>query len=413
MTNETAAIRRGANPATLFMALGAMALALVLSILLSESAAAHGYMESPASRAYMCKDKLNTNCGAVQYEPQSLESIGNFPQSGPADGQIAGAGVFKELNEQTATRWKKVELRGGKQTFKWKLTANHVSESWSYYITKKDWDPSKPLTRDSLEPKPFCYIDYKGAKPPTSVSHDCEVPTDRSGYHLILGVWEIADTVNAFYQVIDVQLSNDGTVPQPEPEPEPTNPPAAPSKLASALQTAKSIVLSWLPGSSTISIKKFDIYRDGVLCGSTSHTTFTDEGLKADTAFTYTVRATDANGLVSDLSAPLTVRTLKEETGGENGGGNSQLPVWNSKTVYVKGNKVQYGGLEYEAQYWTQNNTPDTSAAWRLLTKTTVEWSSNKVYLGGDRVVFNGVEYVARWWTQGSRPDQSDVWVKA
>lgn len=36
------------------------------------------------------------------------------------------------------------------------------------------------------------------------------VHTDRSEYHLILAVWEIADTGNAFYQVIDVNLVNNG-----------------------------------------------------------------------------------------------------------------------------------------------------------------------------------------------------------
>ncbi len=32
---------------------------------------------------------------------------------------------------------------------------------------------------------------------------------DRSGYHVILAVWDVADTANAFYNVIDVNLIND------------------------------------------------------------------------------------------------------------------------------------------------------------------------------------------------------------
>ncbi|GKU77903.1 lytic polysaccharide monooxygenase [Paenibacillus sp. L3-i20] len=415
MILQTAAQQKSLLPRKLFIAFGTFAFVLLLSILLSESASAHGYMESPASRAYMCKDKLNTGCGAIIYEPQSLEAEGNFPESGPADGQIAGAGGFKELNEQTKDRWKKVTLNGGKNTFTWKLTANHVSESWKYYITKKDWDPNKPLTRDALEAKPFCTIDYKGAKPPMNVSHDCDVPTDRSGYHLILGVWEIADTINAFYNVVDVNLVNDGSVPQPEPKPEPQpQPPTAPSKLVSTLQTVKSIVISWLPSTSEISIKQYDVYRDGVLCGSTTHSTFTDDKLQGDKAYTYTIKAIDQNGLASSFSSPLVVRTLKEEQpGGGNNGGGSTLPLWDAKTVYVQGNKVQYNGLEYVAQYWTQNNTPDNSNAWKLTSKVVVDWSSTKAYVGGDQVKYNGVEYVAKWWTMGDKPDGSDVWKKA
>ncbi len=49
-----------------------------------------------------------------------------------------------------------------------------------------------------------------GVRPETTVTLEANVPTDRSGYHLILAVWEIADTGNAFYQVIDVNLVNNG-----------------------------------------------------------------------------------------------------------------------------------------------------------------------------------------------------------
>ncbi len=34
---------------------------------------------------------------------------------------------------------------------------------------------------------------------------DCDVP-QRTGYQVVLGVWSIADTVNAFYQVVDVNM---------------------------------------------------------------------------------------------------------------------------------------------------------------------------------------------------------------
>ncbi|WP_177944882.1 lytic polysaccharide monooxygenase, partial [Klebsiella grimontii] len=32
------------------------------------------------------------------------------------------------------------------------------------------------------------------------------IPTDRKGYHVIYAVWGIGDTVNAFYQAIDVNI---------------------------------------------------------------------------------------------------------------------------------------------------------------------------------------------------------------
>ncbi|MGQ0516689.1 lytic polysaccharide monooxygenase, partial [Bacillus sp. D-CC] len=61
-----------------------------------------------------------------------------------------------------------------------------------------------------LDLVPFYVKNDGGARPGTSVTHEANVPTDRNGYHLILAVWEIADTGNAFYQVIDVNLVNNG-----------------------------------------------------------------------------------------------------------------------------------------------------------------------------------------------------------
>lgn len=78
---------------------------------------AHGYLESPASRAYLCQQNLNSNCGQVQYEPQSVEAKGNFPAGGPSDGKITGGGIIPELYSQTAERWTKLNMQTGSQTF--------------------------------------------------------------------------------------------------------------------------------------------------------------------------------------------------------------------------------------------------------------------------------------------------------
>ncbi|RAL25790.1 lytic polysaccharide monooxygenase [Thermoflavimicrobium daqui] len=184
-----------------------MLFGLTSTMIFAQIASAHGYIESPASRSYLCKTGQNKNCGQIQWEPQSVEGPGSFPQSGPADGQITGAGRYPELYAQTTDRWSKVNITGGKNTFKWYLTAPHSTKEWKYYITKKGWNPNKPLARADLDPV-FCYYYDGGKRPPNTVTHECNVPTDRSGYHLILGVWEIADTGNAFYQVIDANLIN-------------------------------------------------------------------------------------------------------------------------------------------------------------------------------------------------------------
>lgn len=173
----------------------------------------HGYVSNPPSRAFLCTSQagnLNKNCGAIQYEPQSLEGPKGFPANGPADGHIASAGHdnYAQLDEQSPTRWHKVELNTGKQSFTWTLTAAHKTERWRFFITKKDWDPSKKLTRAQFDlDKPICDQDGKGEVPANSITiKDCTIPSGYKGYHVILGVWDIADTGNAFYQVIDTDI---------------------------------------------------------------------------------------------------------------------------------------------------------------------------------------------------------------
>lgn len=180
-----------------------------LALLQPMSTHAHGYIDTPKSRAYMCETQENTMCGAVQYEPQSVEGPKGFPNAGPPDGAIAAGGVeeFAELNSQTPARWKKVQLKTGKNDFSWYFTAGHMTQDWRYYITKAGWDPSRKLTRDSFDLQPFCVI--KGGFEPKEharLIHHCNVPSDHIGYHVILSVWSIADTENAFYQVIDAKI---------------------------------------------------------------------------------------------------------------------------------------------------------------------------------------------------------------
>lgn len=185
-----------------------MAIVGATALLAASAASAHGYISSPESRSYLCNLGKNVDCGSIQYEPQSLEGPKGFPQAGPADGHIASAGKdqFHELDAQTPTRWKQVNVKTGAMHFTWTLTMAHPTESWDYYITKTGWDNSKPLTRADFELQPFCHYDGKGQTPKSPVVQDCTIPSDRSGYHVILGVWSISDTGNAFYQVEDVNL---------------------------------------------------------------------------------------------------------------------------------------------------------------------------------------------------------------
>lgn len=171
----------------------------------------HGFVDSPPSRAFLCSSaggSLNKNCGPVQYEPQSIEGLKGFPAAGPADGKIASGGnpAFNALNAQSPGRWYEFPMDSGPNTFSWTLTAPHRTTSWRFFITKQKWDTYSPLVRADFDLIPFCEQFDNGEIPAKNVKIECNVP-DRDGYQVILGVWDIADTGNAFYQVIDVYMT--------------------------------------------------------------------------------------------------------------------------------------------------------------------------------------------------------------
>ena len=189
----------------------------------SEGAHAHGYVSVPESRSLLCKQGLNEGCGAIQWEPQSVEGPDGsprYPIGGPSDGTIAAAGspAWSELNAQTPSRWYKHRIAAGSQTFEWTFTANHVAKDWRYFITKAGWNASEPLARRAFEAEPFCAYDGGMVRPPLQVSHACVVP-ERFGYHVILAVWDVGDTAASFYNAIDVQFGGDDIALEPtEPE---------------------------------------------------------------------------------------------------------------------------------------------------------------------------------------------------
>lgn len=170
----------------------------------------HGFSTDPTSRQALCADGKVSDCGAIEHEPQSVEGPKGFPEAGPKDGAICSAGKegFKQLDDPRGGDWPATELKAGADhTFKWSLTAMHSTTDFKFYVTKDGWDATKPLTRADLEEKPFYTEKLNGEQPPADWSGKGKLPEGKKGKHLILGVWTIADTANAFYACSDVKFS--------------------------------------------------------------------------------------------------------------------------------------------------------------------------------------------------------------
>lgn len=201
----------------------ASSLVLISGVLMSQQAVAHGYTSEPPSRAYACRLGLNKDCGAAQYEPQSVgEAPKGFPALGPADGKIASGGIsaFSAMDVQSADRWYKTEIKTRAIEFDWFYTAAHKTTKWEYFITKNDWNPNESLKRSSFDLTPICSFEGHGAAPiasgqaggsgPAVEKHACQLPADKQGHHVILSLWTVGDTANAFHTVSDVNITADG-----------------------------------------------------------------------------------------------------------------------------------------------------------------------------------------------------------
>ncbi|MEW2318871.1 lytic polysaccharide monooxygenase auxiliary activity family 9 protein [Streptomyces bauhiniae] len=179
-------------------------------VLSTGGASGHGYTDLPVSRQKQCQNGSVTNCGDIQWEPQSVEGPKGFPGAGPGDGQLCSGGNsrFGQLNAPKTPgggAWPTTRVTGGQSyTFRWQFTAMHATSDFTYYVTKQGWNQNHALARSDLNLTPFLSVPYNGQRPPSTLSHSGTLPKGLTGHHVILAVWNVADTANAFYACSDV-----------------------------------------------------------------------------------------------------------------------------------------------------------------------------------------------------------------
>lgn len=85
--------------------------------------------------------------------------------------------------------------------------------------------------------------------------------------------------------------------------------PTVPIALAAPAVTASSATLTWNAASDPLGVTSYDVYRDGSKVATATSTTVAVTGLHPNRSYRLSVRAVDAAGRVSALSAPITIRT--------------------------------------------------------------------------------------------------------
>jgi len=88
-------------------------------------------------------------------------------------------------------------------------------------------------------------------------------------------------------------------------------PPSVPSGLNST-STTNSINLSWSPSSDNVGVVGYKIYRDAIVIGNATSTSFTDKNLMPNSSYVYTVVSLDAAQNVSKQSSPHTAKTIDD-----------------------------------------------------------------------------------------------------
>ncbi|WP_327713042.1 lytic polysaccharide monooxygenase [Streptomyces sp. NBC_00464] len=157
-------------------------LAPVLALSLpASSASAHGYISSPPSRQAQCAAGT-VSCGDIKYEPQSVEGPKGLTSCS------GGNSRFAELDDDSKG-WQVTPVSRS-TSFQWVLTARHSTSTWQYFAGGQK----------------IAEFNDNGAQPGATVTHQVDFGS-HTGKQKVLAVWNIADTSNAFYACIDVNVS--------------------------------------------------------------------------------------------------------------------------------------------------------------------------------------------------------------
>jgi chitin-binding protein len=244
----------------------AVLLAATVGVLaLPGSASAHGTMMVPGSRTWLCYKDGKTSTGEIK--PINPACAAAVAQSGVTalynwfavlrsdgagrtsgfipDGQACSGGTggpydFTGFN-LARDDWPVTHLTSGSTIeFDYNDWAKHPG-TFSLYVTKDSWSPTRPLAWSDLESTPFSQVVNPPAigGPGTDDGHyywNGTLPSGKSGRHLIYSVWARSDSQETFYGCSDVVFDGghgevtgvgNGSTPTTPPTTTPTTPPTS------------------------------------------------------------------------------------------------------------------------------------------------------------------------------------------
>jgi chitodextrinase len=140
--------------------------------------------------------------------------------------------------------------------------------------------------------------------------------------------------------------------------------PTSPTNLTSPSHTDRTADLSWTAATDNVGVTKYEIYNGATLAGTVTSTTYTVTGLTPSTAYTFSVKAIDAENNVSAASDTVSVTMdesytlihVKKVAAVVTVDGSLDEPVWTmvktvSKTVIGTPNNTTEFGVLWDNDY--------------------------------------------------------------
>jgi hypothetical protein len=181
-----------------------------------------------------------------------------------------------------------------------------------------------------------------------------------------------------------------------------TTPPSAPTGLKATASNSTTVALTWTASTDDTGVAGYLIFRGGTQVGTSATTSYTDTGLTASTAYSYTVKARDAANNVSAASSAVSVTTPAGGGGTGNGtvtatyhvdndwgnGFTATVTINNTGTAAIKSWKVTwtYAGNQRITNSW--NGTVTQSGA--SVTATNANWNGTVAPGGSTSFGFQG-----------------------
>jgi poly(3-hydroxybutyrate) depolymerase len=170
----------------------------------------------------------------------------------------------------------------------------------------------------------------------------------------------------AIKAMVDQVSSGGGTTPPPPPPPPPGLP--APTGVTTSNATTSSMVIGW---NAVAGADAYNIYRNGNKTNALPVTTtsFTDTGLTAATAYSWTVKAADAEGIEGAASLPATGTTT--------GAPAATCFTASNYAHTTAGRAYAWFGFTYA------NGSGDSMGWWNIFTTTTLKMTGPNNYVVG------------------------------